>query len=451
MKRFLYTSYFRSAGLTHRWRRMLTPAGWFVLAAFFICSALGMDTDQTMAYQAVAVFGAILIMAAAFSASPPPPVELRRDLPRYASVGTPFHYRAQLKHTRKQPLRGLSLLENTGDPRPTRQQFLQTPEPGEEKRNLFDRIFVYYRWTWLMTQNHRAQRRESELPTLPAGREAEVNLQLTPLRRGILRLEGAEIVGRDPFGLTRRYRIAKAPAQSVLVLPKRYPVPSMALPGTFEYQQGGVALASSVGESEEFVSLREYRQGDPLRHIHWKSTARTGELVVKEYQDEFFVRHAMVLDTFQREQPPEVFEEAVSVAASFACTLRKEDSLLDLLFVGPKAYCFTAGRGVGHTEQLLEVLAAVEPCREESFDTLEQLVFGHSSEVSGILCIFLAWDEARQEFVRRLQARNVPLLVLVIAGAGHSQDLDPGPMRADPAHFHVLNPGQIEQALLKLK
>ena len=44
-------------------------------------------------------------------------------------------------------------------------------------------------------------------------------------------------------------------------------------------------------------SLRDYRPGDPLQRVHWKSFARTGRPVVKEYQDEFFERHALVLDT----------------------------------------------------------------------------------------------------------------------------------------------------------
>jgi len=83
----------------------------------------------------------------------------------------------------------------------------------------------------------------------------------------------------------------------------------------------GVALASNVGQSEEFVSLRDYRRGDPLRHIHWRSWAKAGKPVVKEFEDEFFVRHALVLDTFIDDPHSELFEEAVSVAASFASTV----------------------------------------------------------------------------------------------------------------------------------
>ena len=99
-----------------------------------------------------------------------------------------------------------------------------------------------------------------------------------------------------------------------------------------------------------------------------------GRPVVKEFEDEFFVRHALVLDTFTDPVQGEVFEEAVSVAASFACALPTQESLLDLLFIGPQSYCFTAGRGVAHVEQMLEVLASVRACTDQPFRALEHLV-----------------------------------------------------------------------------
>ena len=75
---------------------------------------------------------------------------------------------------------------------------------------------------------------------------------------------------------------------------------------------------------------------------------------------------AAVLDTFDDEPQSEILEEAVSVAASFACAVLTQESLLDLLFVGPEAFSVTAGRGVGHVERMLEILAAVRPCRERN-------------------------------------------------------------------------------------
>jgi uncharacterized protein (DUF58 family) len=239
--------------------------------------------------------------------------------------------------------------------------------------------------------------------------------------------------------------------QTALILPKRYPLPPIALPGTMKYQEGGVALAASVGQSDEFVSLRDYRAGDPYRHIHWRSWARAGKPVVKEFEDEFFVRHALVLDTFTDHQHGEVFEEAVSVAASFVCTIQTQESLLDLLFVGPQSYCFTSGRGLGHAEQMLEVLASVRPCRDQPFDALELLVFTHISSLSGCICVLVAWDEERRKFVEKLLRLGVPVIVLVIVDAGTKLSLDPGPLRDNPGSFHVLEVGNIEQGLGSLK
>ena len=219
----------------------------------------------------------------------------------------------------------------------------------------------------------------------------------------------------DPFGLFNS-RCVVSCAQSVLILPKRYPVSPLNLPGTVRYQAGGVSLASSVGQSEEFVSLREYRPGDPLRHIHWRSWAKFERPIVKEFLDEFFVRHALVLDTFCSPEEEEVFEEAVSVAASFACTIPDQESLLDLMFVGPEAYCFTSGRGVAPPERMLEILAAVSPCAEHPFSTLERLLLRHVGHVTSCVCVFLAWDEARQALIQRLRFLGVPVQVYVVTG-----------------------------------
>jgi len=291
-----------------------------------------------------------------------------------------------------------------------------------------------------------AQATDFAVPLIAARQSAEIHAQITPLRRGVLRFEGMLVARPDPLGLSRAFRRIALP-QSVLVLPRRYRLPPLALPGTSKYQQGGVTLAASVGESEECIALRDYRQGDPLRRIHWRSWARTGRPIVKEYQDEFFVRHALVLDTFAVAGGGAVFEEAVSLAASLACTIQTQESLLDLMFVGPQAFCFTAGRGLAHTEQMLEILASVRACREKPFSTLTNLVIEHAAAMSGCLCILMGWDEARQQLVRVLQSLGVPLRVFVIAPEGGAVPRDLGPMAGEPENYFHLEVGRIEEGL----
>ncbi|MGH8058360.1 MAG: DUF58 domain-containing protein, partial [Candidatus Entotheonellia bacterium] len=294
-----------------------------------------------------------------------------------------------------------------------------------------------------------AELQEHAVPPLPPKGMNEMRLEIVPLQRGYLRLTGVTIARPDPFTLFRACVTVSA-RESVLVLPKRYPVPPIELAGLHKYQPGGVTSTSSVGESEEFVSLRDYRPGDPLRRIHWKSWPRVGKLIVKEYQDEFFVRHALVLDTFANPTQLELFEEAVSVAASLACAIEARESLLDLMFIGPEAHCFTAGRGLGQAEKMLEILACVHVCRDKPFETLHQLVMQRHAALSGCICILLAWDEARQHFVSQLRARGVPTLPLLIAAAASHTAPAPGPAAAQPWGVHQLEMGRIAEGLARL-
>jgi uncharacterized protein (DUF58 family) len=270
------------------------------------------------------------------------------------------------------------------------------------------------------------------------------------LRRGVLRFTSVTVACPDWLGLFRSFCRVSCP-QTVLILPKRYPLPPIALPGQRKYQEGGVALAANIGCSEEFVSLRDYRHGDPLRHIHWRSWARTGKPIVKEFEDEFFMRHALVLDTFTDEPHSQVLEEAVSVAASFACTVLTQESLLDLLFVGHQSYCFTAGRGLGTADQMLEILASVQNCADRPFAALEHLVFNQLRVVSGCVCVLQQWDEPRRQFVRKLKALNVPVLVLVVVPPGGGISGAGGPLVAADGSLHVLEAGKISEGLSRLK
>jgi hypothetical protein len=70
-----------------------------------------------------------------------------------------------------------------------------------------------------------------------------------------------------------------------------------------------------------------------------------------------------------------------------------------------------------------------------------------STLLSGGICIFLNWDEKRQQLVGHLRSLNIPLKVFVIVENGAELEIDPGPMKDQAAHFHVLAVGNIEEGL----
>ncbi len=449
IRRFLYFIY----RVVHRLGRWIlgrfTPGGLLVLAGLAVTSVFGLDTNRTMAYQAFTFLAALLGISLAASLFFRPKFTGRRSLPRFATVGETLSYRILIHNMSRRSRRGLLLRERLTTPIPTFEEFSTAPWKGAKAGGALVRALGFYRWRNLAKSKQAASIKEHPLPDLLPGGEVEVRIDLQPRKRGVLNLTGLTIARPDPLGLFKAVSSIDAP-QTVLVLPKRYELPPISLPGLRKLQPGGVSLASSVGDSEEFISVRDYRPGDPLRRIHWKSWAKTGKPIVKEYQEEYFVRHALVLDTFREESGGQIFEEAVSVAASFAAKVQTQESLLDLMFVGPEAYCFTSGRGLAHTDKMLEILASVQLCRDKSFNVLFPLVLERVSLLSGCICIFLSWDDERKEFINRLKGYGLPLKVLIITDPHFSDTLDPGPMKDRPDNFHQLAAGRVEEGLMQI-
>lgn len=443
LDRRLHRSYRQFHSVRQWLERHVTPTGTLVFWAT-VAAASFIDVGQTTTHQLVSVLFLVAVGALASLFLPVPRLIARRNAPRHATAGTPMSYTVELTNPRRRPVRGAEFWEGLPDPRPSLVEFASLEEPLERQRNWFDRRYRYYRWQWLCQRNTRARPRPLSIPVIPPGGRVEIRAELTPLRRGRLTLAAAQVVRLDPFGLFRRPTGIPADPSSIVIFPRRFRLPPSPLPGlNRQLQSGGVALAAPVGDSEEFVSVREYRPGDPLRRIHWSGWARTQRPVVKEFQEEFFVRHALVLDTFGGGPESDAFEDAVSLAASFACTVDESETLLDLMFVGDQAYVFTAGRGVAHSVQMLEILAGVDLRPNEAPDALESLLLRHAAQVSGCALILLHWDPPRQKLRERLQARDVPTVTLIVRSEPRPEGLEL------PPRTYWLRTGHVEADLPK--
>ena len=439
MKRLTYAGLRALSALQHFGSERLTHAGWLVLGAAGTAAALGIDTSRTMSYQAFTFGAALLLIALLVAFFFRARASVERQLPRYATAGERFDYRVVVHNHGQRPLEALMVKETLRDPRPGYAEWRRAREPGEEKRNWFDRHQGYFRWRWLIERRTPERAAREELEDVPPGEHRTVTLWLRPKRRGRLELDAVQLSRTEPLGLIRG--LARIPAAGrVIALPKRYRLPSIALPGQRRFQQGGVTLATSVGDSEEFIGLREYRPGDPLQRVHWKSYARTGLPIVKEFQDEFFERHALILDTSTDRGEDTAFEEAVAVAASFVYAIDTRECLLDLLFVGGEVRTYTAGRGQMQLEHMLEVLAGVGPSAPADFADLARAVLAQRGGLTSCIVVLLEWDEARQNFVEALRRTGVELRVLLVSE------------RADaPSGVTLLHPASIGAGLAALR
>ncbi len=429
MRRLSYRIFRFISGVSYWADRRFTAAGSLVFAGLVMSGALGVDTRQSGAYQIFGLLAALLLVAALCLPLLRARVRVERELPRVATAGEPFTYRVRVTNPGTAGVDGLALFEDLADPRPAFETFRAAVK-----------IPNYRAWKRLINQTRVVRVAEQGLPALAPGATAEVEMRAEAVKRGIVHSRGVTVARADPLGLMRALTTVSRQA-NLVVLPRRYSLPPFTLPGTRRYQKGGVALASSVGDSAEFIGLREYRPGDPLQHIHWKSYARAGEPIVKEYQDEYFERHALVLDTFAPRGWERRFEVAISIAASFAYTIETRECLLDLMFIGAEAYVYTAGRGQLQSGSLLEVLAAVQPCRDKPVEALTQATLARRQALSGCICVLLGWDEPRREFVRQLRSHGVPLRVIVVTDE---------PVEERPAWLAVVEPDKPQEGLARL-
>lgn len=445
LDRRLHRSYRQLDGTRLWFGRRITPTGLLVFWAI-VAAASFTDVGQTLSHQALAFLLCLVTGAVVSLRGPRPKFELSRRVPANATVGVPFTYVLRIRNVGRTRQRGVELWEGVPDPRPTLEQFALLEEPAERQRNWFDRRYRFYRWRWLTDHNTHARPDPLLVPPAPARQEVEIRAELVPLRRGRLTLSGAVAARTDPFGLVRRPAPVHDTAASVMVFPRRFRLPPLLLPGLARrLHNGDIAMAGSVGDSEDFVAVREYRPGDPLRRMHWAGWARTQRPVVKEFQEEFFVRHALLLDTFGGGPDMDAFEDAVSLAASFACTVDESESLLDLMFVGDRAYIFTAGRGLAHSAQMLEILASVALRPGSDLSVLEGLVLRHAASLSGCVLLLLGWDAARRRLRERIEAHLIPTLTFIIAS-------DPPPLDLElPPHTHWARAGKVDETLSRLE
>ncbi|QIN77587.1 DUF58 domain-containing protein [Rubrobacter marinus] len=118
-----------------------------------------------------------------------------------------------------------------------------------------------------------------ELPPVEGRGSRKIRVPMTFAKRGLYDLGPAELKTVDPFGLLRFARRFPETTE-VVVYPEVHDLPGFPLRGS---GADAGARGSFSQRGDEFSGLREYRRGDERRHIHWKSVARTGELVVKEF------------------------------------------------------------------------------------------------------------------------------------------------------------------------
>ncbi len=268
---------------------------------------------------------------------------------------------------------------------------------------------------------------------LVAGAEERVEIGARFTQRGEHHLDSFGASALVPLGLTAGKAVWSRGVK-FLVLPKIANVVRMTAAMGRRHQPGGVALASRTGESMDLLGVRPYRPGDPVKHLHAKSWARAGVPVVREYQEEYFSRIGVVVDTAPTDERR--LEACLSLAAGVVARLSRGEALIDLLVVGGELHDLTIGRHLGFLEQALDLLACVEPTKKpvSTRDLLARLS-PHLSRLSSVVLVAPAPDRrvpksgpaAHEELADRIRGSGVGCTTLLVESDARGASPPSGP------------------------
>ncbi len=413
MRRRLHGIYVLVERLKIRLSARFTPLGKSFLLLAVLALFFGIGVERTMIYHIFSLSLMLLLFSFLLSLRFSPSLRFSRMLPATCVAGREIRYRIRLENTGGGSLKGVYFREGATPRLPDWQEFAAAREEGEDGRNLFDRAMGYYRWLWLVKMGRKIMPLEQPLPDLAPAATQELEATLLPLRRGAVHLPGAVLGRVDPFGLCRR-EVMRGDECNLLVLPKIYAVPQLLFRGSRRYHRGGIAAAREQGDSGDFLSLREYVHGDPIKHMDWKATARSGKPIVKQFRDEYFSRYGLVLDSFTEKKYSPVFEEAVSLAASVMLAQDSFNAVLDLLFVENECVTCTVGGGIDGQQRMLEMLASVSTCGDKPFSELAALVRSHAALLSGVVVVYIDFDQERRDLLDYLRIRNIPVKAVLL-------------------------------------
>ncbi len=339
LARFIRRSFPFSLGITRE--------GLLYLLSIFLISMTAVSTGNNLLYIILATLLSAIIVSAFVSRNSLKQVMLSLQMPENVFVGERVSIKVSMRNLKRifpsfsisvQDLdlgRALSTQSPAGKPANHRDG--KTGEALEPDGAMF-RQMAYF-------------------PILrPGEARSELTVQSFP-KRGLYRLQAFWISTRFPFGFFRRGERFEAKGE-VLVYPLIREISSYFhllpfLPGNLE--------GHHVGPGENLLSIRKYQESESARIIDWKATAKTGELMAREFAREEESKFCLILDTNlhigDTAECEKSFEKAVSLAAGIAAHFLKEGAGLE--FLTPREHV-PRGIGTHHLFRILRSLAVVK-------------------------------------------------------------------------------------------
>jgi len=326
----------------YRMEYRVTREGWIYIAIIVLVALAAINTGNNLLFLVLACLIASILMSGILSSLTLIGVDMRLNLPEHIFAGQIVRAAVELQNE-KLTLPSFSLrvegVKKKGAPAAA---LLETP--------------VYF-------------------PYLPRKASARQSVPILFSQRGIYRQEAFRIVTRFPFGFLQKARRIDLTTEA-LVYPSVEATAEFleVLPGI----QGAVESLAK-GRGQDLYALRDYLPNDSARHVHWKASARTGVLMVREFAREDDYRILLVFDSYSPAAQPnssaaekEQFERAVNLCAAIAWSFHERNAQMEFRSVRAEVPMAPATENIF---AVLRHLALVQPIAPApGHDLLSELV-----------------------------------------------------------------------------
>jgi len=251
------------------------------------------------------------------------------------------------------------------------------------------------------------------------GPGSKLNLKYRHLcpRRGRYEIGPFSVYLFDPWGLFF-FKKTFFLYSELFVYPRTFRIPKFPALTKGTAPWFGIDTAHVSGDEHEFFGIREYKPGDPIKRIHWLSTARKNKLIVKQFQRQVFFRATIIFNLNKDNNfgigKESVAEYTIKIAASVAKYLIEKNVSVEIIaHIGEMAH-IPFNKGEEHLEDILRALTIAQPESRVSTGELFQEFSDYIPNDSSLIVIMLDQDWEFLSAMLSLKAKNISLIPLVL-------------------------------------
>ena len=257
---------------------------------------------------------------------------------------------------------------------------------------------------------------EVALLSVGAKSSASANYEAIPIRRGKFEVGPFYFYSGDPFGFYRYLRRVNV-LTPLIVLPTPLDTRVNYLRSSSVLPKDELATLPMAGSSPEFLGVREYQPGDPVRKVHWASTARLGTLITKQFERNVASTMSVLLVNNERSteggnEEHNPLEYAITLVSTLARETGRSHYYFSFMEINGRAVRHLSGMGGGFFQQLSLMLAEIVPGERLDLSDWPKQILQHLPTGSDLIVFIPELTGAEAQFLANLRL-NYRLLSVV--------------------------------------